>query len=279
MKTRFFAVFAAASAAMCMLVPAQAASPSDSSVPDIKHAVPADAFLAVYTRHNPQRDYQRAYCADIYKTFQDEQIGPRLLNIITSRMPEDKLKAAKGKLQEVETALAPISLQALLNGNEFLIAERMDGPFNNVLWAARLTSDDATGCEQGVKQGFELLASWSEGKLAVNTNQVGDVEVTTLTLPKESPFQPSVARIHDVVFVSTNGVFLRSCIEQLQDKSAKSKFDDPRLQAAIAQLHQPDDSLVFSTPNNYFKAYTESAILFALCHERSQSSSSGRCDG
>src|SRR5262249_15187566 len=99
MKTRFFAAFAAVSVALCSLVPAQAASPNDSNVVDIKRAVPADAFLAIYTHHNPQRDYQRAYYADVFKTFQDEQIGPRLLNIITSRMPSDKLNAAKEKLQ------------------------------------------------------------------------------------------------------------------------------------------------------------------------------------
>jgi hypothetical protein len=244
MKTRFFAMFAAACVATCMLVPAQAASPNDSSGIDIKHAVPADVFFAVYTRHNPLRDYQRAYYADVFKTFQDEQIGPRLLNIITSRTPADKLNAAKEKLQEVETALAPISLQALLNANEFVAAERMDGPFNKILWAARLTTDDAADCERGVKQGFELMSRWSEGKLTVNTDQASGIEVTTLRLPKDSPFQPAVARDNNVVFASTNDVFLRSCLEQLQNKSAKSKFDDPRLQSAVAQLHQPDDSLV-----------------------------------
>jgi hypothetical protein len=254
MKTQFFAAMVVALVGTSTLAPTWADSPTSSSKLDIKQAAPADAFLAIYARHNPQRDYQRAYFTDIWKTFQDEQIGPRLLSIVTSQMPADKLNTAKEKLQELQTALEPISLQSLLNADEWMIAERMDGPFNNVLWAVRLNSDDAADCERGIVQSFELLARWSEGKLTVNPIQLDGASASALTLPKQSPFQPTVARFNDIVLLSTNDSMLRSCVEQLQSKSAKSKFDDPRLQAALAQMHKPDDLLVFFDAHQLFNS-------------------------
>ena len=126
------------------------------------------------------------------------------INIITSRMPPDKLATAKEKIQEFKTAMEPFRARALLTAEEAVIVERMQGPFNNVLYAARVTPDDATDCEQGIVQGFNLLAQWSEGKVPVKTNQVGDVTITQLSLAKESPFQPAVARVNDILLVSTS---------------------------------------------------------------------------
>jgi hypothetical protein len=257
MKAQIFVGLACAAIATSTLAPARADSPNSTSTVDLKQAVPADAFLAIYARHNPQRDYQRAYFADVWKTIQDEQIGQRLLNIVTSRMPEDKLTTAKGKFQELKTALEPINFQSLINADEVVVAERMEGPFNNVLWAARLNSDDAADCERGAVQAFELLARWSEGKITVHASQLKDATITGLVFPKKSPFQPAVARLNDIVLVSTNVGLLSSSVEQLQSKSAKSKFDDPRLQAALAELHKPDDSLVFFDAQQMFQSFHE----------------------
>jgi len=50
--------------------PAAPAAWADSNAVDIKHAAPPEAFLAVYAKHNPARDYQRQYYADAWKTFE-----------------------------------------------------------------------------------------------------------------------------------------------------------------------------------------------------------------
>ncbi|HEY2827101.1 MAG TPA: hypothetical protein VGJ04_05825 [Pirellulales bacterium] len=245
MKARVFAALIAVSIVTSTLAPVWADSPSAVSAVDIKKAVPADAFLAIDFHHNPQRDDQRAHFADVWKTFQDEQIGPRLLKIITSRMPEDKLTSAKAKLDELQTAIAPINLPSLLNVDEMVVGERMEGPFNQVVWAVRLNPEDAVDFERGVAQTFELLSRWSDGKLPVDHPEVSGATFTTLALAKESPIHPAVARVNDIVLISTSDDMLRHSVEDLQNGSAKSKFDDPRLQAALAQLHKPDDSLVF----------------------------------
>jgi hypothetical protein len=221
---------------------------------DIKRAALADAHLAIYARHNPQRDYQREYFAEAWKTFQDERIGQRLIKIICSRLPEEKLATATSKFQELKTALEPINVQALLNADEVVVVQVFEGMFNQTLAAARLNSTAAADCERGAVQAFELVARWTDGKATVKSSRVKNAAVTTLELPKESPFQPAFARLNDIVLISTNVGLLRHSVEQLQDDSAKSKFDDPRLKEALAHLPKPEDALVFFDGRRLFQS-------------------------
>ena len=102
-------------------------------------------------------------------------------------------------------------------------------------------------------QACELIVRWTNGKATVETSRVKDATVTTLSLPKESPFQPAVARLNDIVLISTNVGLLRQSVEQLQDESAKSKFDDPRLKEALTHLPKPEDALVFFDGRKLFE--------------------------
>lgn len=242
--------------AVAAILAAQAVRPACADVPttvDIKRAAPPDAYLAIYTHHNPERDYQREYVAAAWKTFQDEQIGQRLIEIVRSRVPEDKLTTAKSKLEELKAACEPIHLETLLGADEFVFAETMEGPFNQVVFAVRLKADDAAAWTLGATQSFELFSRWSEGKLTVQTSQVKDATITQLQLPKESPFQPAVAQLNDIVLLGSNPALLRRSLEQLQDQSAKSKFDDPRLQEALTHLPKPEDSLIFFDAQKLFQ--------------------------
>jgi hypothetical protein len=119
----------------------------------------------------------------------------------------------------------------------------MEGPFNQYVVACRLTSEDAADCERAVKQVFELGTEWSEGKLSVESNDSDDVTVTTLRLPEKSPYHFCVARLDDVVLFCTKPELIRQCVEQLQDSSGESKFDDPRFKSALKQLPEAEDAI------------------------------------
>jgi hypothetical protein len=250
MKTTPFRIAIAAALVTIISLPLRADAPK---APDIKHVVPNDAFLAVYARHNPERDYQRAYLADAVKTFEEEHICQRVMALLTSHMPQDKLDAAKSKWQEISSAIEPIHGAALANMDEFVLAETMEMPVNQILVATRLTPNDAADFERGLTQFAELLSRWSEGKVAVNTSKVQDATITTLGLPKESPYQPAIARLNDIVIICTSEDMLRTSVQQLQNPSAASKFDDPRLKEALTHLPKPEDSLVFFDGRKLFE--------------------------
>jgi hypothetical protein len=150
--------------------------------------------------------------------------------------------------------LEPINVEALVNADEIVVVQVLEGPFNQTLVAARLNSKDAADCERGAVQALELVARWTEGKAAVETSRVKDATVTALSLPKESPYQPAIGRLNDLVLISTNVGLLRRSVEQLQDESAKSKFDDPRLQEALTHLPKSEDALVFFDGRKLFQS-------------------------
>ena len=257
MKAIFFAF--AASLALLATSPVWADGPR---TPDIKRAVPTDAYLAVYARHDPKRDYEREYFLQAWQTFKEERIGERLMDIVVSRVPNEQLAAAKSRWQEMKTAVEPINGRALLDADEIVVAEVLEPPFNQILIAVRLTAKDAADCDRGIVQVGELIARWSEGKVAVQTRRVKDATMTVLSLPKESPIEPAgelpiepaVARLNDIVLISTSAGLLRRSVERLQEEAVESKFDDPRLKEALAHLPKPDDAVVFLDGRKLFES-------------------------
>jgi hypothetical protein len=256
MKAIFFPF--AASLVLLATAPVRADGPR---TPDIKRAVPTDAYLAIYARHDPKRDYEREYFLQAWQTFKEERIGERLMDIVVSRVPEEELAAAKLRWQELKAALEPVNGRALLNADEIVVAEVMEAPFNQVLIAVRLTARDAADCERGIVQVGELIARWSKGKVAVQASRVKDATMTVLSLPKESPIEPAVelpiepavARLNDIVLMSTSAGLLRRSVERLQEEAVDSKFDDRRLKEALAHLPKPDHAVVFLDGRKLFE--------------------------
>jgi hypothetical protein len=213
---------------------------------DLRRAVPADVHMAVFAKKNAERDYQRAYFNEIFETIRDERIGDRITKIITSRAPKEKLEDARQAWDEVREALEPINTDALFNAEQCIFAQRMAGPFNQQLLAMQLSDDEAENVEKAIKQVFELAAEWGKEKnLSVETDEVDEATITTVRLPKESPFHPGVARVGDVVIFSTDPELLRSSVELLTSESGASKFDDPRFKEAMEHLPEAEDVVVF----------------------------------
>ncbi len=212
---------------------------------DLRRAVPATVHMAVYAKHNAERDYQREYLQEAWQTAEDEQLGERILKIIASRIPEHKKVEARDRWTEIREALEPISGEALVNAEEFVFAQEMVGPFNQQLVAMRLSDEEAANCQRGMTEVFELASKWSDGKVRVETTEVGDATVTTLRLPKESPFQPGVARAGDVILFGTGHELLRASVDQLQSDTGMSKFDDPRFKEAMEHLPEAEDAVTF----------------------------------
>ncbi|MCC6492867.1 MAG: hypothetical protein IT424_07585 [Pirellulales bacterium] len=226
---------------------------ADDAKRDIKQGVPAEVHMAIYGRHNPERDYQRKFGEEIINTIKEEKIGRRVIELIGSRIPEDKKQHAKDVWQEFKKAAEPFDANAFDDLQEVIYAQRMEGPFNHHLVLMRFSNDHAEGAEQAIVNVFELLSS-KEEKIKVEKNDVGGIEVTTLRLPKQSPYHPSVARADDILVLCSEPELMKRSLEQLAEGSGESKFDDPRLKEALKELPEPEDSLVFFDGRQFFKS-------------------------
>jgi hypothetical protein len=219
---------------------------------DLRRAVPADAYMVVHGKHNPERDFQREYFKEVWKTVEETKIIERAVEIVTSRLSHDDVDKAKAVLEEIRAAAAPIKLQALANGKEVIYAQEMRVISDEMkvvtsqhLVLARLTSEAAAETQKGIKNLFGLVEKYSEGRVPVESSTEGEATIVTLAIPRQVPFQPTVIRVGDVLLFSSSDEMARKSLGMLLRGDGKSKFDDPRLKEALSHLPKPEDSLVF----------------------------------
>jgi hypothetical protein len=239
--------------ATLVLVAGLALGTQEARSADLVRGVPADAYLAVYAKHNPERDFQRAYLEEIWETVKETRIFERALKIVADRLPEGDVEKAKSIMNRLQEAAAPFDLEAVANAEEsvyaqFMVsgsAESMQPMTAHHLALIRVTPEAATSCEEAIKNLFALAEEYSEGALTVNSVVVGESLVTTLALPGPVPFRPTVARLGDVLLLSSTEDVARRSLAMLAGGEGESKFDDPRLKEALAKLPEPEDAIVF----------------------------------
>jgi len=222
-----------------------AACAAPARAADLRRAVPADAYLAVHGTHNPERDFQRKYYQEVWQTVQETRIIERLVAIATTHMSQEDVDQAKAILDELRAAAAPIDVEAILRCREFVYAQAMQAPSAQHVLALRLGAEAAASTETGLKNLLGLIEKYSDGKVPVKSVKDAGATVTTLGFPKEIPFHPAVARIDDVLLISSSEELARRSLKLLTSGEGKSKFDDPRLREALKRLPEPEDALVF----------------------------------
>ena len=75
------------------------------------------------TPKNPERDFQKQYYEEVWKTVEETKIVEKALKIATSRMSQDNLDKAKAVLQEVKEAAAAIDVEAIMNSKELVYSQ------------------------------------------------------------------------------------------------------------------------------------------------------------
>ncbi|MAT71247.1 MAG: hypothetical protein CMJ58_17185 [Planctomycetaceae bacterium] len=220
-------------------------APRPLAAADLSQAIPPGAHLFVLAKHNPERDYQTDYVADVWKTFQEERIGPRLLEIVTSRMPEDDLKKATEVWEELCDAVGDVDFSAVAQADQFLMFQVMNGPVNQSTFAVVLSESDAEEFERGIVNLMELVSRRTGGKVPIAVDEAEEATITSFDLPRDVPLRPSVARHGDVVLISTSDAMIRTAVAMLNDDSPDTKYDDPRVVEALKALPEPEDAFVF----------------------------------
>ncbi|MHB0956556.1 MAG: hypothetical protein ACYC0X_09880 [Pirellulaceae bacterium] len=232
---------------LLLLVVAQHLAAADTAA-DLRRGVPDDVYLVVHGKHNPERDFQRQYYDDVWKTVQETQIIERVVKIVTSRMEEGQLEQAQAVMEELREAAKPINLQGLSNAQEVVYAQLMQMapmPTSQHLAILRVTPEVAASTVEGMKNLFNLVERYSEGNLSVVESKEGDVTIYGIALPPQSPFQPAIAQMGDVLVISSSKDLLEKSLQMLAGGEGTSKFDDPRLAAALQHLPEAEDSLIF----------------------------------
>jgi len=220
---------------------------------DLKRAVPEGAYLAVYGKHNPERDFQNQYYKEVWKTVQETKIIERAVEIVASRLSQDEVARAKAVLEELKEAAAPIPLEAMADAKEGVYAQMMETPAGEFkmppiaqhLILVRLAPGAGAKTQEGITNLFRLLERYAKGKVSVASSEEAGARIVTLSFPKQVPYRPTTVCIQDVLLVSSSDTLARQSLGMLVGGEGRSKFDDPRLKEALSRLPEPEDGLVF----------------------------------
>ncbi len=222
---------------------------------DIRRAVPLEAHVAVYGRHNPERDFQREHATKVLQRIQSEKLCERILSIITSRMPAEDLEDARLAIAELQEAIDPELGAMLLDSEEMVYAQVMEFPISQHLVLFRYPTATTDKLVASCQNLLALLEKKSTGKVPVTRLSQGEVEITGLGFPPEVPFQPAFARVGDVFLISSSQQLISQSIEMLQNTSGVSKFNEPKFVDALKHLPEPEDALVIFDAQRLFNQF------------------------
>ena len=220
---------------------------------DIKRGVPEEVYLAIYSKHNPERDYQREYWKEIREAVEETEIVQKFMKIATSRIPGEELDEAKAVIDKLKAALEPIDVDELLDTQEAIYAQKMEGMTSQHLGLLRMTPDAAARVAKGITNLFRLLEEMSEGGVTAHVDEDTPGQPVSLVLPPEVPFRPTVAHHQDVLVISSSADLAAKSLQSLIEGSGQSKFDDPRLTKALEELPEAEDAIIFYDGRTQFE--------------------------
>jgi hypothetical protein len=224
-----------------------------SIAPDLRQAALPEAYMVAYGKHNPERDYQSAYLEQVWQTVLDEKIGDRVLAIITSRMPPEKLVEAKQLLVELQNIIEPVLTSDSMMCEETIYVQVMQLPTNHQLMAVKLKGDGAEKIDTSMRNFFDMVEKKSAGTVPLTHLMQNGVDIASFDVPPDSPFQPAYARMGNVILLSSHQSLLTQTIQALQNDAGVTKFDDPRFVDALKNLPEPEDSIVIFDGKQLFK--------------------------
>ena len=212
---------------------------------DIKDGIPADVFLAVYGKQNPERDYQKAHYQAIWDEVEKSNIIDRVMKIVQSKASDGDLEQMLAVRDTLFKAVEPVQWDKLADMKEVVMGQKLEGPFHQTIAMMRFPADGAASLIEGVTNLFNLAEDAANGNLSIETETHEGVAITTLRLPPQVPLSPSIGIQGDLIVFSTSPDLLKRCVTLMNNPSAESKFDDPRVAAALAHLPEAEDALVF----------------------------------
>ncbi len=221
---------------------------------DLREAVPNDCFIAVWGKHNPERDYQKQYHAAIWETVQETQIVEKLIQAMQGNMSEQEVAQFEQMQTVLKGIVEPINWDAVSDVKETVYCQKLEGPMSQHLLMMKMPDNGAQSLVDAVKNAFNLVEQASQGQVAVETESIEGVEFTTLGLPPEVPVRPYFAATKDGMFVfTTSKPLVKEAMELLANPSSASKFDDARLKEALSELPKAEDSIAFFDGRALFK--------------------------
>jgi tetratricopeptide (TPR) repeat protein len=259
-------IFAGGLLATALFVAALAApAPGIDDGFTLADAIPNDVFFYVAERHNPQREFLEEYWGEVFEALSQSGVGDDLLDLFGALLGEKRAAELERLKQRASQLLDGVDWGQLA-AKEFVFAERFVPPKSisddrppimmaNMIWVFRGSEDGAAGNYEGLVAILEAIAeevnrAVGAEALTVERSTRANTQLATLNLLAMVPDAPSlplsVARHDDVIVVALREHLIGDVLDLMEGNRSKQALgDDPRFQAAFAELPPAADSMIF----------------------------------
>jgi len=253
-------------AACALLLLAAVVAPSSAGTKGftLENAVPADVYLFVAERHNPEQEFLDAHWQKVLDALGRSGLKEDVIGLIGSRLGEAQQAEMERLKARATELLAGVSWKELGSG-EMAFVERLTAPpagteapffMPEMVWLLR-------GSAEGAARNFDGLVAILEGTLEEVGKVAGEqtptlekssnrgtslASVNLTASVKDAPAIPVSVALRDDLIVIALGQGLRDDVLGLLDGSAKGARPlgkDARFRQAFKQLPAAEDTMTF----------------------------------
>jgi|GEM_PF-1367453 len=221
----------------------------------LSRAAPADAFITVCSRTNPEREFLDKYWQRVFDAFWESEIHIDLWDMISESAPEKEIAKLEQMRGRFEILCRKVDWEAITEG-EFLYTARLTDlpmPYEG-LFAGRLNSKEAASKNhEGITAIFNELAKFIEAEAGKNVMKVvtearkDKVTITKMSFD-EAPFiEIALAQKDDMILLTFGKPdLMQEALVNLGDTDDTQRLvDTPRFKNAFKELPPAEDELVF----------------------------------
>lgn len=258
---------------MAAVIPASAQT--DLSKFPLAKAFPADAFIAIAARANPERKFLDNYWGEVTTAFMDSGILQDAWDMIADSMSDEQLEAMEGIHEQFHGLCGKVEWGKLFE-TEFVHVGRfvqlrpgVITPYEGVL-LGRLDKKQAEANYLALKSILEEIVKLADAHGAEGAVKVAEIKMEDLTLsgivpPGSTAPVIGVGYWEDVIAVSFGSpALLQDCIALLKNKSkTPGLISTDRFKSAFAALPPAEDEIVFFDPSRMFGSVSDMIKMFA----------------
>jgi hypothetical protein len=245
------------------LISGAAVAQTDFSKFPLIKVVPADAFITVAAKKNPERKFLDDYWAEVHKAFMASGILDDAWDMITEKVSDEQLDKIEELREQFSTLAAKVEWADLF-GNEMIYAGRLSpaiangSPYEGLLIGRLPSAKKAAANTESLKAILAEVAKLVEAESGDKAVGLGEVEIEGVKFTTFGPdVLPQVICLgcrDDLVILS---IFNRSLLQEalgLLSGSSKTPrlIDSEKFKAAFKQLPPAEDKLVFWSTSSMF---------------------------
>lgn len=241
-------------------LPGMALAKTDMSKFPLAKALPADAFIGVAAKNNPERKFLDDYWGKVGEALSDSGVGQDVWDMISDMMPDDQVEKVEDVLNRFKTHFKEIPWGEMF-GKEMIHAGRLSStvtagsPYEGIL-IGRMDPKSAEKSythlkgilDEIVKLSQEAAGKEDKSPLSVEEAK-GDLGTHAKLVIEGYPGGSvlSVGHKGDLIIIAFFGDNLvKDCMGLLKGDSEKTGLiDSKRFKTAVDQLHEAEDSVTF----------------------------------